>query len=239
MTGFMNIDFNDIINFKTLSIILTLILTVISFGIIFLLCTTKYEEPKINAQIIFPDSSITLDNKDVLNRQKSFLISTLLERESNESNYINSQDNIISQARNIFMVLFGVLLGIIISNWDKKERIYLLIVLLFFLTLIFLLLDVHIADLKLRSSASKSNTARTVDSLVNQNPNELLTHKLDYKNIVSVWDSLNHTSRQRKLYKIGNPDGDQIIFFYLPLALLYLSGFIIFIAVIKNGNKGN
>jgi hypothetical protein len=147
------------------------------------------------------------------------IISTLREREASESSKWASRQNSIDQLHAIYFGFLAVILSIILKGKTKKKLPYLL---LFFLIPVMWWLNIHQQDLNNRSDYMSRNTGHNIEQFVNLHPTNATWYTLDYKAVKDSLDTCKNHAFIRKLTKFYKPSMEQIIFYIVPLCLVYV-----------------
>ena len=203
-----------------------LLVDIISLTIVAIFCVLGYvcyKPISSDIPILFHTDTLHVSYKDIL-INNSNLISTLQEREVSDRNSVTSQDDGIRATRSIFVGLMGILL-VLIFNKKKRhtDHIYILIL---GLILTFFFLDIHLDDLKYRSALNQHTNSIALDTILEHSTIDTSWFYLDYGIRNSKIDSLGEFSIRfsRKIHSVFElpPKIDRIIFYLLPLILVYL-----------------
>jgi hypothetical protein len=132
------------------------------------ICANTFNQPlRLNFQILVADNSLQVTPSE-LSAHNLNLISTLQSRESSGVNAIISGNNGLTQTRNIYIGIIGVLLTFVFSR-KGDYKIYLVIL---SLIILFYGLDIHLSDLIQRSTEFNAVNSRSLELKVRLSPTD-------------------------------------------------------------------
>ena len=188
-------------------------------GILYLKGQQPFEPIKYKCSILKPKYTLSFSNSELLKHDTN-LISTLQERESWNIATISSEKDGILQLRSIYIGVISIVFALTLRKRSKR-KMYLMMALI--IITVFALLDIHLEDLLNRNVENRDLTSRSLDSLINQKPNDVVWYELNYHDRDSIYTRMSNSRLNRKAHLIfvfNNLVED--IFYKLPWVITYI-----------------
>lgn len=155
----------------------------------------------------------------------SKLLNLLQKRMQNQQDGITAKIGFQSEARNFYTVILIGIFSIIFSNQKEKKNLQRNMIFLgFAFILIMYLMDIHYKDMIERNVFTINMHRLNIETLVNSYPNNDSWYQLDFSELKEVMDTVHFERIQRKITKVFQPDLAQIVFFIIPLIVMYFFG---------------
>lgn len=166
--------------------------------------------------------------KEVEYPYRTILVNLLQEREANFINSLSSRDSVRMESRLFYCAIITGLISLffIKDNKDKIKKytsyfLLMIIVLLYFV-------DVHQGDLIERNLSDRIVTGKAINQLVKPFDNKIYELSYDSVNVQYEKATKLYSRWSRKLYNACCPDLSQIVYFIIPLILVFLNTSLIF-----------
>jgi hypothetical protein len=170
---------------------------------------------KIDAPIIVADS-VKLSSAMAISHN-SALISIITEREATDRQLLTASFDGLRQTRSIYIVILAALSSLAFGGNSKNT--VMVIILVVILSMYFL--DVHAEDLLTRQKEGMRISTNALIKMTNLCLSDTTRYLLTYEKMDAQFEDAKSGSLLRKLYIAFHPDLERIIFYILPLLLVF------------------
>ncbi len=202
--------------------ILLIIFPFIVWGIFFIFFNYDFEKKFPRPDSLLYINTIDSTSSIIVLNHNQFLSNTLLQHLSLASQDKLAQDDSRIQTRLFYAAILTALISFILSdknknNRNKKGKIILTISVI----ILMYLLDVHLLDLGWRKHQASITISKTKDSLQNT-PNTTNWYKIDFNKLYDFNKKQECDHIGRKLCRLIKPEFAQMIFYIIPLCILWI-----------------